>query len=275
MDDRQMLGPMGDLWRQAMRDQIDGYSLRTVDDGAEREFWRGFMARKTTYAPDDYTKPILAAAEEILGPRKYASILELGPGWGNYTFALAEHCETMRCVDISPDVLAYIRAVGAERGTPVETAQSKWETYCGEPADVVFAYNCFYRMREIEACLQKIDAMGKKLHIIGMTGGPEKSYYPVLEQELGLAIGRRRLDCIYLANILYQLGIDCNVRIVPGQREYAADDFDSVCEDTFRRILTQGFDPEPVRQLLRRYWRQEADGRWHYRHPFRAALLYW
>lgn len=275
LKDRQALGPMGDLWREAMQDRVGGYSLRTIDDEAERAFWHSFMSRKEEYRPDAYSVPILAAAEEILGNEPYDSILELGPGWGNYTFGLAKHCHTMRCVDISGDVLDYIRRMGASQEISVQTELSKWETFDGEPADVVFAYNCFYRMQDIEACLTKLNAMGRKKHIIGMTGGPEKSYYTAIEDELGLVVGRRHLDYIYLQNILYQLGIDCSVRIVPGIRDYVYPDFEAACADAFRVILTEGYDPEPVRRLLQRFVVQELDGKWYYHHAFRGALLYW
>lgn len=275
MNDRMDMGPMGDVWRKVMQDRVGGYSLRTVDDAAERAFWQSFMNRKTSWQPDAYSAPILAAAEELLGEERYGSILELGPGWGNYTLGLAKHCEQMRCVDISPDVLNYIRRIGTEQGMHIETEESKWEDYHGEPADAVFAYNCFYRMKDIEAGLAKLNAMGRKMHIIGMTGGPEKSFYPVLEDELGLTVGRRRLDYIYLVNVLYQLGIDCNVRIIPGIRDYVYPNFEAACEDTYRMILTETFDREGVREILRRFVVQEADGKWYYHHPFRAALLYW
>lgn len=274
LGERQALGPMGDLWRAAMRDRVGGYSLRTIDDDAEQAFWRTFMGKKEGYAQDAYTVPILAAAEELLGEEEYDSILELGPGWGNYTFGLARHCRSMRCVDISSDVLDYIRRIGAERGLNIQTEQSKWENYSGAPAEAVFGYNCFYRMMDIEHCLSKFHQLGQ-FHIMGMTGGPEKGYYPALEQELGLVIGRRRLDYIYLANVLYQLGIDCNVRIIPGVRDYVYPTFEDSCADAFRVILTEDYDSDAVRNLLQRYVVREADGKWYYHHHFRAALLYW
>ena len=121
------LGPMGELWREAMQERGGGYSRRTADDDSERSFWREFMAAKGSYAQDEYAGPIAKEIANILGPGKYDSILELGPGWGNYTFDLARHCRRMRCVDISPDVLNYITGIGTEKGFAIETEVSKWE----------------------------------------------------------------------------------------------------------------------------------------------------
>lgn len=269
------LGPMGELWREAMQERGGGYSRRTADDDAERSFWREFMAAKGSYAQDEYAGPIAKEIANILGPEKYDSILELGPGWGNYTFDLARHCRRMRCVDISPDVLNYITGIGTEKGFAIETEVSKWEDYTGEPADVVFGYNCFYRMKDIEGCLAKFHQIGSKLHIMGMTSGPEQEYYLVLEKELGLEINYHRLDYIFLLNILYLQGIDCNVKIVPLVRDYAYGDFTSACNAVFGRILTESFDTKAAGEILAQYICREDDGRWHYRHHFRAAILYW
>lgn len=258
-----------------MQERGGGYSRRTADDDAERSFWREFMAAKGSYVQDEYAGPIAKEIANILGPEKYDSILELGPGWGNYTFDLARHCRRMRCVDISPDVLNYITGIGSEKGFAIETEVSKWEDYTGEPADVVFGYNCFYRMKDIEGCLAKFHQIGSKLHIMGMTSGPEQEYYPVLEKELGLEINYHRLDYIFLLNILYLQGIDCNVKIVPLVRDYAYDDFTTACNAVFGRILTESFDTKAAGEILAQYICREDDGRWHYRHHFRAAILYW
>lgn len=51
----------------------------------------------------------------ILTDKHPDTILEIGPGWGNYTFMLAELCRELTCVDISPDVLRFLQAVAARQ----------------------------------------------------------------------------------------------------------------------------------------------------------------
>ncbi len=266
----------GDLWREAMREKGSGlYSERTRNDEAERAFWHEVMPQKKEAAQDDYAVPIFAAVEEILGAQTYDSILEIGPGWGNYTFGLARHCRRMACVDISPDVLAYISAIASKRGMEIATVASKWEEYQGGPHDVVFAYNCFYRMMEIEQCLRKINETASKLHIIGMTGGPEQAYYPALEHKLGLDINYHRLDYIYLVNVLYQLGMDCNVRLIPIVKEYAFETMDEAVDSLCGRVLTKSFDKAAVREIVEPYFEKAPDGGCRFYHHFHAAILYW
>ena len=74
---------------------------------------------------------------------------------------------------------------------------------------------------------------------------------------------------------MYLQGIDCNVKIVPLVRDYAYDDFTTACNAVFGRILTESFDTKAAGEILAQYICREDDGRWHYRHHFRAAILYW
>lgn len=105
--------------------------------------------------------------------RRTASILEIGPGWGNYTMELAKICGRMTCVDISPEVLSYIDHAAREQEIRHVTGGcSKWETFSsGERYDVVLGYNCFYRMRSLEECFRKMNDTAEKMCIAGMNMG--------------------------------------------------------------------------------------------------------
>lgn len=267
--------PFGDVWRELQKDWDGDDVPRVEDDDIERRFWKGYIRSRGPDGTDQYSETIWKEVESILGERYYDSITEIGPGWGNYTFDLAEHCREMTCVDISPDVLRFIAAKGKESGLRIRTANSKWEDYRGGGTDVVFGFNCFYRMKDIEDCLRKIDETGKELHIIGMTSGPEQRYYRDFEEELGLRIRYHRLDYIVLVNILYQLGIDCNVRIVDLERDYAYASVAKAARKASRRILSDGYDEDDLVRIMRRHLKKGDDGMYHYVHRFKAAIVYW
>lgn len=266
--------PFGDIWRELQKDWSGNDVPRVVDDDIERGFWKNFIKNRGEDGSDQYSKRIWPEIDGILGDGYFDSILEIGPGWGNYTFDLLEHCRRMTCVDISPDVLRFIERKGREYGKTITTVNQKWEDYTGGPADVVFAFNCFYRMKEIERSLQMIDAMGKKLHIIGMTSGPEQEYLKDFENELGLKIRYTRLDYIILVNILYQMGIDCNVRMVDLETDYAYTSVARAAKKVSWRILSE-YQEEDVVRILRRYLKKGDDGMYHYIHHFKAAIIYW
>lgn len=265
----------GDKWRRAMEERGGGYSKRTSDDEEERRFWHTFMQERTGYQPDEYSHPIAEEMKHIIAPYHPETILEIGPGWGNYTFALAELCSKMICTDISRDVLDYIQKTGASKGIPIHTAETKWEDYCGASADVIVGFNCFYRMQTIEGCLKKINRLAGKLCVIGMTSGPEQPYYKEMEKQLGAEINYHRLDYIYLINILYQLGIDCNVKMVLLKKRYHFLSLEDAANKESGRILGTGYDLHQIEHILSHYLQPDPKGGLYYDHLFRGALIYW
>lgn len=265
----------GSRWREAMKEYAGGYSRRTTSDTAEKHFWAEFFEERKEHAPDKYSLPIGKEIERIISSYAPCSILEIGPGWGNYTFILEKMSTAMACTDISEDVLHFISCEAAKKKATIKTIPAKWEEYQEGCYDVVFGFNCFYRMREIEVCLQKINDMADKLCVIGMTSGPEQEYFREMEEVLGLEIKYHRLDYIYLTNILYQLGIDCNVKIVPLEKDYVFDSFEAACRSAASRILTLDYDRKELKQLLGKYIRKNEKGQYHYLHKYTGAILYW
>ncbi len=264
----------GERWRQAMRWPDGGFSERAKSDEAERVFWKDYIARKGGWQPDGYSVKIADAICEIIGETPVDSILELGPGWGNYTLRLAALCSRLTCVDISSDVLDYIHRIAKENGIKnIGTICEKWEECLPPRCSIVFAYNCFYRMTEIEYCLQKIDQSAQQLCIIGMGSGPEQPYIVDFEQELGLPVRYTRVNIRDLSDVLYGLGIQAACKTIPNERDYSYDTF----EELFTRAsqyITAPFDEAAVKRILERHYRY-WDGKYRCHHTFESALLFW
>ena len=114
---------------------------------------------------------------ELIRDMRPESILEIGPGWGNYTMDLASICEEMSCLDLSPDVLDYIKLWAKKLNKPeIRTILSKWEDYEEDRTyDIIFAYNCFYRMLHLRECLEKMNRIAREAvhHRHGSRGGGE------------------------------------------------------------------------------------------------------
>ncbi len=267
--------PFGDIWREMQKKWDGDIPSRNADDDVERRFWRQYVKEQGYGGPDTYSADVWKVVEGILGDAYYNSILEVGPGWGNYSFRLAERCRELTCVDISPDVLRYISQAGQEYGLRMRTVNEKWENFREKTYDVVFAFNCFYRMSEIEECLAKMNRCGSQMHIIGMTSGPEQEYLRDYEKVLGLKINYHRMDYILLLNVLYQMGIDCNVRIVDLERDIRFASMESAVAKTSRRIISGTYEKEDLVRVLKRYLKKDADGVLHYIHHFKGALIYW
>ncbi len=269
------LEDFGERWREAMREWTGGYSARTEDDAAEQAFWKGFMKERSFRAPDSYSQPIWEEVKRLVEGAGVKDILEIGPGWGNYTFRLASCCERLECVDLSEDVLDFIRREGRRLGYEIRIRQVKWEAYEGAGSDLIFGYNCFYRMKEIEHSLRKINQKARRLCVIGMTSGPEQPYFKEMERTLGVAVKYHRLDYIYLVNILYQLGIDCNVKILPLTKTYRFSSLEEAARKESSRILKGTYDLDAVKGILKKYLKQSPDGSWTYEHHHNGAVIWW
>ncbi len=268
------LPDFGDIWRD-LQTGWDGKPVaRTVDDEVELRFWKPFIHDKGPEGFDQYSRKVWEAVEGILGDRYFERIIEIGPGWGNYTMDLASRCNQLVCVDMSADVLRHIASLSKQFCSNVKTVRSKWEDYRGGKVGMVFGFNCFYRMSEIEECLSKIDRLGE-FHVIGMTSGPEREYYRAFETELGLKIRYTRLDYIVLVNVLYQLGIDVNVKIVDLEKDYAFGSVEMAAKKACRRIISENYSMDDIMRIMSRYLEKGDDGLYHYLHRFKAAIIYW
>ncbi|MCL2152736.1 MAG: methyltransferase domain-containing protein [Oscillospiraceae bacterium] len=265
----------GDAWRASMQQPFGDYSDRVRDVEVEKAFWRRVTQEKQSVEPDPYSIVIANKICELLSNEyDIQSIIELGPGWGNYTFKLAELCSRLICVDISQDNLDRLRQIAFKKGiSGIETVCCEWEN-CEPPScDAIFAYNCFYRMRSIEDCLLKINNCAQKICIIGMNESPEQPFLPALERELGLPVRYTRLDYRHLEIILRELGIVATVIEIPNERVYAYDSMESLLVMAARYIQGE-FDKPAAQKILKRYYKIR-DGPVVRRHAFRSGLLIW
>lgn len=190
------------LWREELKNQKGEYSPRMTDDEVERDFWRRFMGKREHYVQDDWAVKMSEAVRGILKGYAPETILEIGPGWGNFTADLTGCCRRVTCVDISPDVLGFLKRALRKEGRPeIETVCSKWEDFVPKKRyDAVFGYNCFYRMLDLKECILRINNTAEKICVMGMGTGERRIY-------------------IYFVNMLFQLGIAANVLAVPLDQE--------------------------------------------------------
>ena len=270
------------LWREALKQEDGTYSRRLSDDQAEKEFWHHFMQKKSRYQQDSWAHVIMREVKNLLAPCSIHTIMEIGPGWGNFTMELADCCDTLTCVDISEDVLEYISRAAREMGKKnIFSICSKWENmrYQDNRSDVVFGYNCFYRMLDLRESLAIMNQIGTKLCIMGMSVEAMTPYDRELQEQLGANVIYDKKDYIHFVNILYQMGIDANVKIIPLSKELVWSSWEQAVSHVVSRIrdgesLMENHR-DTVERILGKYFQQEADGSWHYRLRYRGALVWW
>ncbi|MBV6713244.1 class I SAM-dependent methyltransferase [Paenibacillus chitinolyticus] len=262
------------LWQEGMKDWDGNLPVRMTDDVKEEGFWNAFMKKKEQAGVDSWVANLRKELIALIDPGE--DVLEIGPGWGNYTFEAAEKAGSLTCVDSSESVLAYLKAAAERKGwNHLNFVHAKWEELPKvERADVVFGVNCYYRMQEIDRALLHINNTAKRLGIAGMVSGPERPHYKDIQEQLGCRIKFQRRDYIHLQNLLYELGIDANCKMVNLHKTYAYDTEEELLKDNLSAVLDKEYDRRKAIDLLYSYVREE-DGRLIYPHNFKAALLYW
>ena len=250
-------------------------ALRMKDDQAEQEFWKNFMQRKT-YAPDVASRQVLACLHPLLQRYGVETALELGPGWGNYTLDLAALCRQVACVDLSRDVLDFILRTGAEHGYHNITGfQSKWEEFTPESRyDLVFGYNCFYRQADLADCFWRMDRAADRLCVAGMNTGPAPAWVRELDQAGG-HVDWEWKDYIYFVGVLYQMGIDPNVMVLPFTKTLTYPDMEALLRGECARCVPGSVPEERAREILSRYFTQAPDGSWSASVRYRSGVVWW
>lgn len=259
------------IWKEGMLDWHGRMPERMIDDKLEEDFWEKFINRKTVKQTDDYAKKVYEKLKQHIP--KDASCIEIGPGWGNYTFPLSKDVRSLTLVDSSASVLSYLEQ-NFSSDASVQFVHSKWEEASLEPHDVVMGVNCFYRMYEIKAALEKMNTLARKRAIIGLTTGPIQPHYLILAKEFGYDIKQPRRDYITIVNLLYQLGIYADCEILKLERVYRYETVEQLVHTQSKKILSPKFDIAHVKTSLDRFITME-DGQYVYRHPFHAAIISW
>jgi len=262
------------LWQEGMKDWHGQMPERMVNDQLEEQFWAQSIARKKARQTDPYAEKIFQEIKKSIQPED--SVLEIGPGWGNYTFPLADHVRKLTCIDSSESILSYLENCMEDK-QHVSYIHAKWESLAKdevEAHDIVIGVNCFYRMYEIKSALYHMNRLAKKRAIIGMTTGPIQPHYEILYEKYGYDIKFPRRDYIEFLNLLYEMDIYAECKIIPLERVYEYESYEQLVTTQSKKILNDTFNREHVEEALLPFI-EEKNGRYYYRHDFHAALVSW
>lgn len=272
MKSRLHLPQFAEDWR---RNVCESPSPRMHDDAREEAFWREFIQQKT-YAPEASARQVFAYLLPLLETCHIETVLEFGPGWGSYTIPLAKYCRHLCCVDLSSDVLSFIHSVAQSHHlTNISTVHAKWEEFQPDnPYDLVFGYNCFYRQVDLTECFLRMDRAATKLCVAGMNGGIAPPWIHELDAAGG-AVQWEWKDYMHLAGVLYDMGIDANIRILPFTQEISYPNIDALIAGESRRCTSPHLSRGRAEDILCRHFSQGEDGSWKATVPLRSAILWW
>ena len=261
-------------WLELMKN--DGqFSERVLSDECERIFWKDFLSIARNTQKDEYSYVIEKEIWKILKEINPKSILEIGPGWGNYTFALAKSCKELVCLDISKDVLNLIDyKASQEKIHNIKFIHKSWENQEDKSFDVIFAYNCFYRMRDIAESLNKIHRCTKKLAIIGMNSKIDRPCMLEIEDKLGIRVKKSKLDYRLLRDILLELGISPEVIELKIIRKYEFESLDDAVSYEKRFFLDENYPENEITEIVSKHYTYTS-GKYIQSHEMCSGIIFW
>lgn len=263
-----------ELWLEGMKDPRGCFPDRVERDEEEDRFWHDFFSRnQKAVLNDKEIKPLRKKLVELL--HKDYNVLEIGPGWGNYSYVIAEKVSKLTCIDISNTVIDFVKTEGKKRNLlNMEFIHSKFEDFQPkESYDVVLGVNCFYRMKDMKSVINKMSSCGKRLRIIGMTSGPDRPHYLELHERLGYNIDSPKRDYIHIYNILYEMGFYPNIEIVDLKRDIIYESYETLIRDNVKKILGK-YDLKEVEKSILKKVKIHGES-YVYTHEFKGVLIYW
>ncbi|WP_026674992.1 class I SAM-dependent methyltransferase [Alkalihalobacterium bogoriense] len=263
------------LWQEGMKGWNGKMPERMVNDELEDSFWKEIVMRKPLDPKmDEHVIPLFTKLKTHITSSDH--VLEIGPGWGNYTFSLLPNVNTLTCIDSSSHIIDYLQQVkNRKNANSLDLIHHKWEEWDNTTKyDVVFGINCFYRMYHIKPALKKMNETARRLAIIGMTTGPMRPHYLDLLKTTNLTINIPRRDYIHLLNILYELGIYAQCETIELQRTFTYHSYEELIKANTIKIREESYDRKPVENAIEKYSYYQ-DGKYYYPHQFHGVLLHW
>ena len=176
---------LNEIWQDSFGWNGENANPRKLDDELERRFWVNLAPRYTKEYNLNNDTPLLA---EALSKRieKGSTVLEIGPGSGNFTLLMAKYVGKIIGVDFSSAMLSELSA-RAKAGsiTNIELVNAKWEDYTPtEKVDYIVSVNSLYRIKDMQSALMKMyDSVNKGVILLRSIQRP---YFYELYKELNL-----------------------------------------------------------------------------------------
>jgi SAM-dependent methyltransferase len=163
------------------------------DEHLDRSYVETYDRKSGTDPSDD------VALLRGLGLDESSVVVDLGAGTGTFALAAAPLCRRVVAVDVSPAMLAAIRAKAERAGIAnIEAVQAGFLTYehRGEPADFVYSRNALHHLPDFwkALALERVAALLRpggvlRLHDLVYSFEPREAG-PVIEDWLARAVER-------------------------------------------------------------------------------------
>ncbi len=226
------------------------------------DFWdrraRGFHRATRVSVTSD---PLFLMLRDEVMPQ--TSVLDVGAGTGRFCLALAPQAKQIIAVEPNAAMLDYLRQdINARRLTNISLVQTTWQdTPTDLHADIVICSHVLYPIRAVVPFLEKLQAAARRTCYIYLRGTHIDALSAHLWQHFHGDERRLPPGYIHLLDVLYEMGIYANVRVVtlpPGLR-YPS--LDVAVEESLEQLILPNDEQTrgELRPLLEQ-WLIEHDG---------------
>ncbi len=224
------------FWNEGLSGRHQGkFSSQEHWDRRASDFNRQ-MASPEKKDKDDYISRMLDCIEV----RPDWSVLDIGCGPGALTIPLARKAKSVTALDISPQMLKYLRENAEKSGLEnIHYIQAAWQEALSATTlgahDVVVASRSMMAGDMREALSTIVEIARRAVYLT----------FPVvrhpLDREVALAVGRNRAlhpPYVYIYNLLFQMGITANIEILSSTVKSRYSDIDQIIDQLQQRMDT-------------------------------------
>jgi 2-polyprenyl-3-methyl-5-hydroxy-6-metoxy-1,4-benzoquinol methylase len=226
------------------------------------DFWdrraRGFhRATRDTIASD----PLFLMLRDEVTPQ--TNVLDVGAGTGRFCLALAPQAKHIVAVEPNAAMLDYLRQdANARQLTNISLVQATWQDAPTDlHADIVICSHVLYPIRDVVPFLEKLQAAARRTCYIYLRGTQLDALSAPFWQHFHGDERHLAPSYIHLLDVLYEMGIYANVRVVtlPPTLRYSS--LDVAVDESLEQLILPNDEHTrgELRTLLER-WLIERDG---------------
>lgn len=244
---------LNSIWQDSFGWKGATVNQRKYDDELERNFWIKLAPRYTQEYNLNNDTPLLA---EALAKRitPGSSILEIGPGSGNFSLLMAKYAREVIGVDFSSAMLAQLEARAKETGiNNVKLVNAKWEDYTPENnIDYIVSINSLYRIQDMQSALMKMYRFCNKGIIL--LRSIQRPYFYDLYKNLGLQC-ECCLDYQLLPMYFWQQDIHADVEFLDYGKKKVFADIELVEQEMCKDLGKDTFESNKtkIKKALKKY----------------------
>src|SRR5215469_280405 len=226
------------------------------------DFWdrraRGFRrATRDTVTSD----PLFLVLRGEVTPQ--TSVLDVGAGTGRFSLALAPQAKQVIAVEPNAAMLDYLRHdADSLRLTNISLLQTTWQDAPGDLcADIVICSHVLYPIRAVVPFLEKLQAATRRTCYIYLRGTHIDALSAHLWQHFHGDERQLPPGYIHLLDVLYEMGLYANVRVVTLPPALRYPSLDVAVEESLEQLILPGDQQtrSELRTLLGQ-WLIERDG---------------